>query len=172
MVKAGLKGHLYSVNPNIDTNELSKRQKGKYRQLKNRKSAYYLAITSSQDRVLCAPVHTEKVRRAVRISLSDNVLYAICCDPSIVHPSWLIESDITEIVDEDTVAQIYDKYLVWKDKVTKKQRRIKERQKAEDRKYANMFGKVKREFFPKEKASSSVVWSCTHPLQGGRTSSK
>lgn len=136
------------------------------------KAPYFLAIHDVSGMVLCSPVSREKIGRAVSISLSDEVLYAVCFDLLNVHPSWLIEADIQETVQTDTVEVIYSKYVHWRDKVLERAKRKKKRQKIEDARYLREIGSVKKQHYPKEKVSSSVSWSIAHPMQGGRTSPK
>jgi len=172
MTKSQFVGHLYVPNPNIDKSKMGHKRKNKYKRLMNTSALYFLVIHDANGMMLCSPLNREKVGRAVAVSVHGEELYAVCFDLLNVHSSWLIEADIQETVESDTVNIIYNKYQNWKDKVSEKATRKRKQQKIEDAKYLREIGKVKKHFYPKEKASASVSWSISHPVQGGRTSPK
>jgi len=172
MAKASFMGYLYTVNPNVDRSELSGKQQNKYKRLLNHKAPYFLAVHDASGMVLCSPVSEDKIGKAIALPLPGATPYAVCFDLLKAHPSWLIRAEMFEAVNQDTIDLIYNKYEHWKDKVSKRAQQKKKRQNIEDAKYLREIGKVKKHYYPKEKAASSVSWSMAHPMQGGRTSPK
>ena len=170
MAKTIIPGRVFRVNFNADTSQISRQAKNIYNRIK--KEAEFYVVVSTKNGILCAPIRREKMGKAIPFSWQGEVYYVSCYDLPKVRSSWMLDEEITENVSDDVVEQIYARYTQWHDKIKKRQARKREQRRKEDAHYLKVLGKTNKHHFPKEKASSSVSWSMTHPVQGGRTSPK